>query len=337
MFSKDIGIDLGTANIMVYVRGKGVVISEPAVAAIDRATGRILAVGEEARQMIGRTPGDIIAIRPLKDGVIADYQITESMLKHFIQLVCGRRPLFKPRVVVCVPSGVTSVEKRAVLEAAMQAGAKEVYPISEPMAAAIGAGLDVGEASGDMLIDIGGGTTDIAVISLDGEVVTDSIRVGGAKFDDALVRYVRREFNLLIGERTAELCKIKLGNVYGPSPHKSMEIHGRDAVSGLPRTVEINQVHVAHALEESVRAIVQTVRAVLEKTPPELSADIIDKGIILTGGGAMIEGFSELIAAETRIPVHLADDPLACVALGTGKVLENIDRLRGRVLVAGRS
>ncbi len=337
MFSKEIGIDLGTANVIVYVRGRGVVISEPAVVAIDRDTSRILAVGEEARQMIGRTPGNIVAIRPLKDGVIADYQVTETMLKYFIQRVCGRRPLFKPQVVVCVPSGVTSVEKRAVLEASMQAGAKQVYLISEPMAAAIGAGLSVAEASGNMVVDIGGGTTDIAVISLGGEVVTDSIRVGGDKFDDAIVRFVRREYNLMIGERTAEACKIELGSVYIPDPSKKFEIRGRDAVSGLPRTVEINQEQVLQALEESVRSIIQTVRTVLEKTPPELSSDIMDKGIVLTGGGALLDGFTELLTAETGIPAHLADDPMSCVALGTGKVLESLDKLRESVIVGSRS
>lgn len=337
MFSKEIGIDLGTANVIVYVRGRGVVVSEPSVVAIDRDTSRILAVGEEARQMIGRTPGNIVAIRPLKDGVIADYQVTETMLKYFIQRVCGRRPLFKPQVVVCVPSGVTSVEKRAVLEASMQAGAKQVYLISEPMAAAIGAGLNVAEASGNMVVDIGGGTTDIAVISLGGEVVTDSIRVGGDKFDDAMVRYVRREYNLMIGERTAETCKIELGNVYIPDQSKKMDIRGRDAVSGLPRTVEINQEQVSQALEESVRAIIQTVRTVLEKTPPELSSDIMDKGIVLTGGGALLEGFTDLLTSETGIPAHLADDPMSCVALGTGKVLESLDKLRESVIVASRS
>ena len=337
MFAKNIGIDLGTANVIVYVRGRGVVVSEPSVLAIDRDTSRILAVGEEARQMIGRTPGNIVAIRPLKDGLIADYQVTETMLKHFIQRVCGRRPMFKPQVVVCVPSGVTSVEKRAVLEAAMQAGGKQVFLISEPMAAAIGAGLNVAEASGNMVVDVGGGTTDIAVISLGGEVVSDSIRIGGDKFDDAIVRYVRREYNLIIGERTAEYCKIQLGSVYRPDRSKRLEIRGRDSVSGLPRTVEIDQEKVAIALEESIRAIVHTVRAVLEKTPPELSADIMDKGIVLTGGGALLDGFAELVTTETGIPAHVADDPVSCVALGTGKVLESIDLVRQSVIVASRS
>lgn len=337
MFAKDIGIDLGTANVIVYVRGKGVVSCDPCVVAIDQETNRVLAVGEDARQMIGRTPGNIVAIRPLKDGVIADYHVTETMLKRYIQRVCGKRPLFKPRVVICVPSGVTSVEKRAVLEAAMQAGAKQVYLISEPMAAAIGAGLQVAEASGNMVVDIGGGTTDIAVISLGGEVISDSIRIAGDKFDDAIVRYVRREYNLIIGERTAEACKIELGCVYNPDPDRTMEIRGRDAVTGLPRTVEINQVQVAAALDESVRAIIQAVRTVLEKTPPELSADIMEKGIVLTGGGALLEGFPQLLSAETGIPAHLADEPMSCVAIGTGKVLESLDRLKESVVVASRA
>lgn len=245
--------------------------------------------------------------------------------------------MFRPQVVVCVPSGVTSVEKRAVLEAAMQAGAKQVYLISEPMAAAIGAGLNVAEPDGNMVVDIGGGTTDIAVISLGGEVVADSIRIGGDNFDDAIVRYVRREYNLIIGERTAEMCKVELGCVYRPDASRSMEIRGRDAVSGLPRTVEINQEQVAEALEESVRAIVHTVRSVLERTPPELSADIMDKGIVLTGGGALLEGFASLMTAETGIPCHLADDPMSCVATGTGRVLESLDKLRESIIVASRS
>lgn len=328
MFAKDIGIDLGTATVLVYVRGKGVVLNEPSVVAIRTDTNRIMAVGEEARRMIGRTPGNIVAIRPLKDGVIADYQVTETMLKYFINKVCGRRRIFKPRVVICVPSGVTSVEKRAVLEAAMQVGAKEVLLVSEPMAAAIGAGLNVSEPGGNMVVDIGGGTTDISVISLSGEVVSSSIRIGGDKFDEALVRYVRREFNLLIGERTAEQLKIDLANVYDPDPKKVAEIRGRDAVTGLPRTVEIRQDQVAEALEESARAIVQAVRGVLEKTPPELSADIIDKGMVLTGAGALLKGIPELLAEATGIPTHLADNPESCVALGTGKILESVDLVR---------
>ncbi|MBO2521878.1 MAG: rod shape-determining protein [Firmicutes bacterium] len=334
MFAKEIGIDLGTASVIVYVRGKGVVLNEPSVVAIDQETHRMLAVGEEAHRMIGRTPGNILAMRPLKDGVIADYQVTEMMLKYFIQRVCGRRPVFKPHVVICVPSGVTSVEKRAVIEAAKQAGARQVDLISEPMAAAIGAGLNVAEPGGNMVVDVGGGTTDIAVISMGGEVITDSIRIGGDKFDDAIVRYVRRVHNLIIGERTAEMCKIELGSVFRPDPGRKMELRGRDAVTGLPRTVEIDQVQVAEALEESVRAILHVVRTVLEKTPPELAADIIDKGIVLTGGGALLEGFADLLAHETGIPCHLADDPVSCVARGTGKVLDGLEKLRSSVIMA---
>jgi len=334
MFAKEIGIDLGTANVLAYVRGKGIVLREPSVVAIDQETHRLLAVGEEARKMIGRTPGNILAVRPLKDGVIANYQVTEMMLSYFIQRICGRRPVFKPQVVVCVPSGVTSVEKRAVLEAVRQAGARQVYLISEPMAAAIGAGLNVAEPGGNMVVDVGGGTTDIAVISLGGEVVSDSIRVGGDDFDDCIVRYVRREFNLIIGERTAEMCKIELGAVYEPDRGRTMELRGRDAVSGLPRTIEIGQAQVAEALDEPVRAIIQAVRSVLEKTPPELAADIIDKGVVLTGGGALLDGFSALLSQEIGIPCHLADDPMSCVALGTGKVLDILDKLPESVIVA---
>lgn len=336
MFAREIGVDLGTANVIVYVRGRGVVLTEPSVVAIDQQTNRILAVGEEARNMIGRTPGHIVAIRPLKDGVIADYHVTEMMLKHVISRVCGRRQVFKPQIVVCVPSGVTSVEKRAVLEAAMQAGAKQVYLISEPMAAAIGAGLNVTDAAGNMVVDVGGGTTDIAVISLGGEVVSDSIRVGGDEFDDAIARFIRREYNLIIGERTAEMCKIELCSLYQPNHLRTMEVRGRDTVTGLPRTVEVNQAQVSQALEEAVRAIIDAVRTVLERTPPELSADIMDKGIVLTGGGAMLKGFAQLLATETGIPCHPAEDPMACVALGTGKVLENVQALRESMIVSGR-
>lgn len=335
MFGRDIGIDLGTANVIVYVRGKGVAIVEPSVVAITTKTNKILAVGEEARQMIGRTPENITAIRPLRDGVIADYQVTETMLKHFIKRACGRS-LFKPQVVVCVPSGVTSVERRAVLEAAMQAGAKRVFLISEPMAAAIGAGLNVAEPSGNMVIDVGGGTTDIAVISLGGEVVSTSIRIGGDKFDDAIVRYIRREFNLIIGERTAEQVKIELGRVYQPDPEKTQELRGRDAVSGLPRTITLNQAQFAEAMDESIRLIIQAVRSVLEKTPPELAADIMDKGIVITGGGALLSGLPDLITETTGIPTHLAEDPMSCVAVGTGRVLDSLEAMKQTIIMASR-
>lgn len=336
MFGKDIGIDLGTATVLVYVRGKGVVLCEPSVVAIDVESNQILAVGEQARSMIGRTPGNIQAIRPLKDGVIADYQVTEMMLKHLLNRACGSRRLFKPQVVICVPSGVTSVEKRAVLEAAMQAGAKKVLIISEPMAAAIGAGLNVADPSGNMVVDVGGGTTDIAVISLGGEVTGDSIRIGGDKFDDAIVRYIRREYNLIIGERTAEHVKMQLADVYEPQEGVVLEVRGRDAVSGLPRTLEVSQMEIASALEESVNSIIHAVRAVLERTPPELSADIIDKGIVLTGGGACLKGLPERITDATEIPAVLAEDPKRCVAIGTGRVLEDLDKLRGNVVYSGQ-
>ncbi len=337
MLAKDIGIDLGTANVIVYVRGKGVALMEPSVVAIDAENGRVLAVGEEARRMIGRTPGNIVAIRPLKDGVIADYRVTEMMLRYFIERVCGRRRFLRPQVVVCVPSGVTSVEKRAALEACMEAGARRVFLISEPMAAAIGAGMPVDEPGGNMVVDIGGGTADIAVISLGGEVIGASIRMAGDAFDDAIVRFLRREVGLIVGERTAEDAKIQLGNVFQPDSSVVMDIRGRDTVTGLPRTVAINQCQLAEAMEETVRSIVQAVRSVLERTPPELSADIIDKGIVMTGGGSMLRGLSQRISAETSIPTYLAEDPLSCVALGTGRVLENLDsknRLNIQVLAS---
>ncbi|HEX6971370.1 MAG TPA: rod shape-determining protein [Limnochordia bacterium] len=337
MFARDLGIDLGTASVLVYVQGKGVTIREPSVVALNAETRAVLSVGEDAREMIGRTPGNIVAIRPLKDGVIADYEATATMLRHFIEKVCGRRRVFKPQVVVCVPSGVTSVEKRAVLEACLEAGARRVYLISEPMAAAIGAGLNISDPGGNMVLDVGGGTADIAVISLGGEVVGDSVRMGGDRFDEAIVRYVRREYNLIIGERTAEQTKIELGNVYQPNPELRMQIRGRDAVTGLPRTIEIDQEQVAAALEEPARAIVQAVRAVLERTPPELSADIMDKGIVLTGGGSLLGGFAEMLRNETGIPAYLADDPVSCVALGTGKVLEGMDKLKSSVILSAHT
>ncbi|HHT26875.1 MAG TPA: rod shape-determining protein [Firmicutes bacterium] len=334
MMAREIGIDLGTATVIVYVRGKGVVLVEPSVVARDVESGRLLAVGEVAHRMIGRTPGNIVAIRPLKDGVIADYDATLMMLRYFIEKVCGKRRFFKPEMVVCVPSGVTSVEKRAAREACMEAGAKRVYPISEPMAAAIGAGLPVGEPGGNMVVDIGGGTSDIAVISLGGEVVSDSLRVAGDSFDDAIIRYARRDLGIIIGERTSENIKINLGNVYQPDRLKRMEIRGRDAISGLPRTVQISQFQVAEALEESVKAIIQAVRSILEQTPPELAADIMDKGIVMTGGGSLLSGLGERIAAETGIPVRLADEPVSCVALGTGRALEDLDRMRKNGVLA---
>ncbi|NLN18931.1 MAG: rod shape-determining protein [Firmicutes bacterium] len=328
MIAREIGIDLGTATVIVYVRGKGVALAEPAVVARETTTGRVVAIGEEARRMIGRTPGNIVATRPLKNGVIADYDATLMMLRYFIERVCGKRRFFRPEIVVCVPSGVTSVERRAAVEACMEAGAKRVHLISEPMAAAIGAGMPVEEPGGNMIVDVGGGTTDIAVISLGGEVVSESLRIAGDSFDDAIVRYVRKELGLIIGERTAEDVKISLGNVFEPDRNKRMEIRGRDCVTGLPKTVFISQYQMAEAVEEAVRAIIQAVRAVLERTPPELAADIMDKGIILTGGGSILRGLTNRIAAETDIPVELAEDPISAVAIGTGRVLEDLERMR---------
>jgi len=315
----NIGIDLGTATVLVYVKGKGIVLKEPSVVAIDQNTNKIRAVGEEARQMLGKTPGNIVAIRPLRDGVIADYEVTEAMLRHFIGRVCGKRRLFRPTVVICVPAEVTSVEKRAVVEAAVNAGARKAFLIEEPMAAAIGAGLPVAEPVGNMIIDIGGGTTDVAVISLGGIVVSQSLRVAGNKMDEAIVRYIRKTYNLMIGERTAEEIKIRIGSAYPLEEPLDMEIRGRDLINGLPKTISINSEEVREALEEPLTAIVDAVKAVLERTPPELAADIIDRGIVMTGGGALLRGLDHLFAKATGIPVRLADDPVSCVAEGTGK------------------
>jgi len=325
--SMDIGVDLGTANVLVYIKGKGIVLREPSVVAIDRDTNTVLAVGEEARRMLGRTPGNIIAIRPLREGVIADYDTTETMLRHFIRKVVPKNFFFKPRIMVCIPSGVTTVEKRAVLQAAVQAGAKKTYLIEEPLAAALGAGLDISEPFGSMVVDIGGGTTDVAVLSLGGIVVSESLRVGGDKFDEALVRYVKREYNIMIGERTAEQMKVNIGTALALGRNESMEIRGRDLVSGLPKTLRITSAETFEALSESVSLIVQRVKTVLEITPPELSSDIMDRGIVMTGGGSMLYGLDQLIQQETGIPTYLAEDPLSCVALGTGKALDSLETL----------
>lgn len=324
---QDIGIDLGTATILVYIKGKGVVLSEPSVVALDRNNNKLLAVGEEARRMLGRTPGNIVAIRPLKDGVISDYNITERMLKYFINKVTGNRifNFFKPRIIVCVPSGVTEVEKRAVREAANQAGARRTHLIEEPIAAAIGAGIDISKACGSMVIDIGGGTTDIAVISLGGTVVSTSIKVAGDKFDEAIVRYMRKKHNIMIGERTSEELKINIGTVYPRVQEVTMDIRGRNLISGLPKTITVSSTEIMEALEEPVSSIVEAVHSVLERTPPELASDISDRGIVMTGGGSLIYGFDKLIQEKTGIDVVVADDPVSCVALGTGKVLENIE------------
>jgi len=335
----DIGIDLGTASVLVYVKNKGIVIREPSVVALQKDSNKVLAVGEEARQMIGRTPGNIVAVRPLKDGVIADYDVTEIMLKYFIEKVSPKPRLFRPQIVVCVPSGVTSVEKRAVLEAAMQAGAKKTYLVEEPMAAAIGAGLNITEASGNMVVDIGGGTTDIAIISLGGIVVSESLRVGGDKFDEAIIRYIKKMYNMMVGERTAEDIKIQIGSAYPDGEGKSMEIRGRDLVTGLPRTIKFTSLDTFQALSEPITTIVDGIKSVLERTPPELASDIVDKGIVLTGGGSLLHGFTRLLAEETGIPIHLAEDPLSCVALGTGRILEDIGltSIKHNLIVGSRS
>lgn len=331
MFSNDLAIDLGTANTLVYLKGKGIVVSEPSVVAVqkDSVGGRkVLAVGMEAKKMLGRTPGSIVAIRPMKDGVIADFDITEEMLRYFIQKVHNRKTLVRPRIVICVPSGITQVEKRAVKESAESAGAREVYLIEEPMAAAIGAGLPITEASGNMIVDIGGGTTEVAVISLAGIVYAKSVRVGGDKLDEAIVQYLKRKYNLLIGERTAEAVKIEIGSAYPDHEIRTMEVKGRDLVSGIPKTLEINSDEIREALSETVNAVVEAVRIALERTPPELAADIVDKGIILAGGGANLRNLDILLREETGLPVVIADDPLSCVVLGSGKVLDELDLLR---------
>lgn len=328
----DIGIDLGTASVLVYIKGKGIVLNEPSVVAIDKMSNKIIAVGEEARRMLGRTPGNIVALRPLREGVIADYDTTERMLRHFIDKACGKRFLFKPRVMVCIPSGVTGVEERAVREAALAAGARQAYLMEEPLAAALGAGMDISDACGNMIVDIGGGTTDVAVISLGGIVISKSLRVGGDKFDEALVRYIRREYNLMIGERTAEELKITVGTV---NPKRKttdleMDIRGRDLVSGLPKTITVTAEETAIAVAEPVEAVISAVKEVLEKTPPELAADIVNKGIVLTGGGALLDGLDTLLMEETNLPIHIAEDPISCVAAGTGKALTMLNVLQDK-------
>ncbi len=329
--NRDIGVDLGTANTLVFVKGQGVTVREPSVVAIDENTGQILAVGNKAKMMIGRTPGNIKAIRPLKDGVIADFEITQTMLKHLISSSISSSFLFRPRVIVGVPSGVTDVERRAVEEAAYQAGAKEVYILEEPMAAAIGAGLPVEEPRGSMVVDIGGGTTDIAVISLGGIVTSISLRIGGDKMDESIIQHAKRSFNLLIGDRTAEEVKIKIGCAYLDNREEgtnSIEIRGRDLVTGLPRTVTFTAEEIMKALEEPIHSIVNGVRSTLENAPPELSADIIESGIVLTGGGALLKGLDMLLAEETGIKVVLSENPLECVALGTGISVEHIEKMK---------
>lgn len=330
MAGADIGIDLGTANVLVYVDGKGIVLQEPSVVAIEKRTNTVLAVGNEARKMIGRTPANIVAIKPLKDGVISDYEATEKMLKYFTEKIVekkGFRRLVMPRIMVCVPTGVTEVEKRAVEEATREAGAREVYIIEEPIAAAIGAGMDISLPNGNMVIDIGGGTTDIAVISLGGAVVSDSIKVGGDKFDAAISAYIKKKHNLLIGERSAEQLKIEIGTAMKDGEKKSMKISGRNMVKGLPETIEVSSEEIADALEECIKQIIATTKIVLEKTPPELAADISTSGIVMTGGGALLKNLDKRIEEATGIKVIVADDPLSCVARGTGSSLSTLDLL----------
>ena len=331
LFSTDLAIDLGTANTLVYVKGKGILFSEPSVVAIQRDSkgGKsVLAVGREAREMMGRTPGNILAIRPMKDGVIADFEITGVMLRYFIAQAHNRKTLLRPRVVISVPSGITPVEKRAVRESAQSAGAREIYLIEEPMAAAIGAGLPVTEASGNMVVDIGGGTTEVAVICLSGIVTSQSIRVAGDKMDEAIIQYVKRKYNLLIGERTAELIKINIGTAYPEMNPQTREVKGRDLVTGIPKTLEINGEEVREALAESINTIMDTVRITLEGTPPELAADIVDKGIVLVGGGALLKNLDILLREVTSLPITIADDPLSTIVLGAGMVLDNEQLLR---------
>jgi len=333
LFSKDMGMDLGTANSLVYVKGKGIVIREPSVVAIQKDTGQVLAVGEEAKRMIGRTPGNIVAIRPLKDGVIADFDVTQSMIKYFInKSLRARTFLVRPRVVVGVPSGVTAVEERAVREAALQAGAREAYLIEEPMAAAIGAGLPVHEPTGNMIVDIGGGTTEVAVISLGGIVTSRSIRIASDEMDEAVINHVKRTYNLLIGERTAEQIKIQIGTAYPVDNVETDQVRGRDLLTGLPKTVTITSEEIYKALSEPVSAIIEAIKTTLEQTPPELSSDIMDRGIVMAGGGSLLRGLDKLVSEETGMPVHLTDEPLLAVAYGAGRVLENIDVLR-KVLI----
>lgn len=331
LLSDDLAIDLGTANTLIYVRGQGIVCNESSVVAVQkdsRGAKRVLAVGLEAKKMLGRTPGNIVAIRPLKDGVIADFETTEAMLRYFIQKVHNRRSLVRPRIVICVPNGITEVEKRAVKESAESAGAREVYLMEEPMAAAIGAGLPVTEPVGNMIVDIGGGTTEVAVISLAGVVFSRSVRVGGDKMDEAIIQYIKRKYNLLIGERTAELIKITIGSAYPGDEIHTMEIKGRDMVAGVPKTVELSDEEIRDSLLEPINQIVEAVRVALERTPPELASDIVDKGIVLAGGGALLRNLDVLLREETGLPVVVADDPLTAVVMGAGKALDELSLLR---------
>jgi len=333
VFGKDMGIDLGTANTLVHLKGKGVILTEPSVVAIQNDNGRVLAVGDDAKRMIGRTPGNIIAIRPMKDGVIADFDVTQAMLSYFINKVLGpRTPFMRPRVIISIPTGCTTVEERAVKEAALQAGAKEAYLIEEPMAAAIGAGLPVYEPTGNLIVDIGGGTTEVAVISLGGIVTAKSVRVAGDNMDSDIMQHLKKNYNLLIGERTAEDIKISIGSALWEGDEEYYEVRGRDLVSGLPKTIKVSSSEIQEALKETVDHIIEGIKVCLEKTPPELASDIIDRGIVMAGGGALLKGLDKLISQETNIPVYACEDPLLAVARGTGKVLENIEVLK-RVLI----
>lgn len=332
LFSNDLAIDLGTANTLVYVKGRGIVAFEPSVVAVQRdARGnkKVLAVGKEAKAMVGRTPGSIEAIRPMKDGVIADFEVTEAMLRYFIRKAHNRKTLIRPRIIICVPYGVTEVEKRAVRESAESAGAREVYLIEEPMAAAIGAGLPIAEPSGNMVVDIGGGTTEVAVISLSGIVYSKSVRVAGDKMDEAIIQYLKRKYNMLIGERTAEQIKITIGSASPDKEVQTMEIKGRHLVAGVPKTLEVNSEEVREALQEPLNAIVEATKTALERMPPELAADIVDRGIVLAGGGALLRNLDSLLRDETGLPVMVAEDPLTCVVLGSGKALDQLDVLKG--------
>ncbi len=327
-FSNDIGIDLGTANTLVYIKDRGIVLREPSVVAIQQGTSRVLAVGEEAKRMLGRTPGNIVAIRPMKAGVIADFEVTEAMLRYFIRKACNRKWVIRPRIIISVPSGITEVEKRAVKDSATHAGAREVYLIEEPMAAAIGVGLPVQEPAGNMIVDMGGGTTEVAIISLAGIVLSRSVRVGGDEMDEAIVQYLKRVYNLMIGERTAEEIKITIGSGYPLGEEMSMEVKGRDLVAGLPKTLTITSEEIREALQEPVSAIVEAIRITLERCPPELSSDLVDRGIVLAGGTSQLRGLDKLIAEQTGLPVHVAEDPLSAVAEGTGVVLHELNFLR---------
>ncbi len=336
-FSRDLGIDLGTATTLVFVRGEGIILCEPSVVAINKDNGKALAIGNEAKGMLGRTPANIVAVRPMRDGVIADFEITEMMLRHFITKSHNRSAFVRPRIVIGVPSGITGVEKRAVLDAAMHAGAREAYLVEEPMAAAIGANLPVSEAQGSMIVDIGGGTTEVAVLALGGIVVSRSIRVAGDEMDEAIVAHCRKNYNLLIGERTAEQIKIDIGSAYPLSEEKTIEVRGRDLVTGLPKTLTLTSSEIRDALSDPVSTVVDAVRMTLEQTPPELAADIMDRGIVMAGGGSLLRGLDKYLAQETDMSVYVVDDPISCVAYGTGKILEEIDTLKKVLIMPKRS